>query len=141
VALVPDRCSSLVEPSMSLNRNVTVPPDDGCDAVIPAGRRGSVVGGFGVLAQASGEAPQDRQRDLRLREKDRLEVPGRQGEAARRADGDDLGGARLPVQHGQLAEEIAGPDRCDRLAVPNDAGRPLTTMKNPVPISPWRAIT
>ena len=38
---------------------------------------------------------------------DGLEVPGREGEAARRSVGDDLGDPRLPVEHGQLPEEVA----------------------------------
>ena len=87
-----------------------------------SGRR-SVAVGFGQVAQPAGQPAQDRQGDARLLEQDGLEVPGREGEAGRRAVGDDLGEPRLPVEDRQLAEEVARAEPRDSLAVADDPDR------------------
>ena len=69
-----------------------------------------------------------------------LEVPRREGEAARRLGGDDLGDPRQPVEDRQLAEELARPQDRELLAVADDPDRAVDDRKKPVPISPWRAI-
>ena len=98
-----------VEPSMSVNRKVTVPVGlgarerGGClyvsDAAAPSptegarrGRGGSPGASVGLSRSACSKS--------QLRE----------GEAARRLGRDDLGDARQPVEDRQLAEELAGPE-------------------------------
>ena len=136
-------CSSLVEPSMSVNRKVTVPLGVGGVAVIVADAAGFSDGACrSGLAQPAGEPAQDGQRHGRVARGRRPRSPSvaraRQvvGSAA-----DHLGVARLAVEDGQLPEELARAEVGQRLAVANDADRPDATMKKPVPISPWRAIT
>src|SRR6478609_2220593 len=109
-----------VEPSMSLNKKVNVPRANVPASVIPGapGRR-SVPVGFGQIAQAAGQLAQDRDGDARLLAQDSLEVPRREGEAARRSIGDDRCVPWLPIEHRQLPEEVAGAEGRDGLAVPN----------------------
>ena len=113
------RCSSLVEPSMSVNRNVTTPVDG-------TARRRSRLRPFRVTFSAAARRSRraagrpgpaaSPARPSAARVIDRLEVPGREGEAARRLVGDDLGVARPPVEDRQLAEELAGPEPAHGLA-------------------------
>ena len=64
---------------------------------------------------------------------DRLEVPGREGQADRRLVGDDLGDPRLAVEHRQLPEEVAGAEVGDRLAVADHADAAARDHEEPRP--------
>src|SRR6186997_1889219 len=117
-------CSMRVEPSMSLNRKVNVPRANVPASVIPGapGWR-SVPVGFGQIAQAAGQLAQDRDGDAWLLAQDSLEVPRREGEAARRSVGDDRCVPRLPIEDRQFPEEVPRAEGRDGLAVPNDPNR------------------
>ena len=86
-----------------------------------AGARPSVPRGVRDLAQASRDAAQDGERQGRLLEQDLVEIPRREGEAARRLLRRDRGVAGLPVEHRQLAEEVARTEPRDDLAVAHHA--------------------
>src|SRR6478736_5880939 len=109
---------------MSLNRNVKVPRANVPASVIPGapGRR-SVPVGFGQIAQAAGQLAQDRDGDAWLLAQDGLEVPRREGEAARRSVGNDRCVPWLPIKDRQLPEEVARAEGRDGLAVPDDPDR------------------
>src|SRR5215213_4036671 len=132
-AVSPMVATRFVEPSMSVNRNVTVPAGraarrppagSGGDAaagsavetslaprsggVTPAGSSGSGPVILGDLAQASGDHLEDGQRDPGLLAEHALEVPRRQREARRGRLCDDLGDARPAIEHRQLTEELPG---------------------------------
>src|SRR4051794_33949850 len=108
---------------MSVNRNVTVPT--GGEPRRAAAGRGSAVSVMVLLLRDGSEPPgqlaEDRERQGRLLEEHPLEVPRREGEARRRRLRDDLGNARLAIEDGQLAEELARPELRERLPVANDA--------------------
>ena len=98
--------------------------------------------GGSVFAAAGRTAAEDRQPDRRVVEDEPLELPAGEGQAARRLDRDDLGDPGQAVDHRHLAEEVAGAEPGELLAVADDPdARPRSTTKKPVPISPWRAIT
>ena len=54
-----------------------------------------------------------------------LELPAREGQAAGRLRRDDLRDAWQPVDHRHLAEEVAGPEPGQLVAVADDPRRPL----------------
>ena len=137
------RCSSCVEPSMSLNRKVTVP----AGSAVGLGHPCAVVGVSGGRLRSARAAATASPRRIaratrRLLEQDGLEVPRREGEAGRRSDrprpGRCAAGRRGPTARRRSrrarGSAIGSPSRTTRAP-------PLTTTKKPVPISPWRAIT
>ncbi len=54
-----------------------------------------------------------------------LELPAREGQAARGLDRDDLGDPGQAVDHGHLAEEVAGAETGQLLAVAHDPDVPF----------------
>src|SRR5688572_14560907 len=115
---VPRSISRRVEPSISENRQVTVPVG-GPDMAAPRAVM-SVPAGFGERPKTSGQPPQQREADRRLLVDDGLEVPGREREAGGLPLGEHLGDARQAVEDRQLAEEVAWAECRDRLTVAND---------------------
>src|SRR5947207_16026213 len=92
---------------MSVKRNVTVPMGSSAGLTARAGGAISVM----VLLlrdrpEPAGQLADDRQREGWMIAEDALEVPGGDGEAARRQLGDDLGDPRQAVEHRELAEEL-----------------------------------
>jgi hypothetical protein len=71
-------------------------------------------------AKSRREPAKDREGEPRAVEECLLEVPAREGQAARWLDRDHLGDPRQAVEDGQLPEEIAGPKHGDLLAVADD---------------------
>src|SRR5918995_6952860 len=125
---VPSSISRRVEPSISVNRQVTVPvggpeaPDGRPDApVVPdmmASRAVmSVPTGFGQRPKTPGQSPEQGEADRRLLVDDRIEIPGREREAGGLPLGEHLCGPRQPVEDRQLAEEVALAERRDRRPV------------------------
>jgi hypothetical protein len=109
--------ASFVEPSMSVNRKVTVPTGL---ALVGACASTSVMLLLRDGPQAAGEPAEDRKRERRRLEQRLLEVPAREAEAACRLAGHDLGRPRQPVEDRQLTEEVARPQVRDLVAVADD---------------------
>ena len=121
-ASVPSSCSSRVEPSMSVNRNVTVP------VVGPPAVRQRLRSSFRAVAQCRALRSASRSRPARTRRiasatlgcsrDHRFEVPGRERQAAWSARSLTTWAiARPAVEDRQLAEELARPEASDRLPV------------------------
>ena len=126
-----------------VNRKVTVPRRRRrSGSVIRA--RSSVSGGSASVSSRSrdGQPAQDRERDRRLARAGRPRSPTSRApgtsSARRRRPGRCAAGRRGPTarRRSRRAQGVAivSPSRTTRAP-------PLTTMKKPVPISPWRAIT
>ena len=114
---------------MSVNRKVTVPRCSGsASSVIRASRLASV-----SVRLRSGRAADRRARAgwpaprVGCSRDDGLEVPASRGRGRRSARRDDLGDARLAVEHGQLPEELARAQPGDR---PPRRARPGPTRRD-----------
>jgi hypothetical protein len=70
-----------------------------------------------------GKPAEDGQGERRVVEDRPLEVPRREGEAARRLDRDDLRDARQAVKHRELAEELARAENRELVTVADDPNR------------------
>ena len=145
---VPSSSSRRVEPSMSVNRQVTrrrrrpgIGRATACRSWWRLAVR-SVPAGFGERPKTTGQATQQRERDRRLLVDDRLEVPGGEREAGGLALGQRPGRSAAD-RRAPTAPRRSRPDRASRRS--RRRGRPgrrrVAIMKNPVPTSPWRAMT
>src|SRR4029079_12938996 len=119
-ASIGSACASFVEPSMSVNRKVTVPTGL---ALVGACASTSVMLLLRDGPQAAGQSAEDREGERRRLQQGLLEVPAREAQAARRLAGHDLGGPRQAVENGQLAEEVARPQDCHLVAAAHDLHR------------------
>ena len=140
-ARAPSACSSRVEPSMSVNRKVTVPrgqrrrrrssrrADGGQCRSARSARAGAPRGRAGSRGRASAARAGPPRSPRREREA---------ASSARRATTWALRG--WPSSTDSSPKKSPGPSVRDRLAVADDPDAPSTTTKKPVPISPWRAI-
>ena len=137
-ASVPTRCSRRVEPSMSVNRKVTVPARRRRrlgHRGVPSGR--AVSGRCASVRSRSrrGDAAQDGQGDRAARSsEDRLEVPGREGQAGRRPVGDDLRD-RAAGRRGRTARRRTRPGRACAIVSPSRTTRtpPVDDDEEPGP--------
>src|SRR5256885_12832901 len=119
---------------MSVNKKVTVPTGSWAGLTARAGGAMSVM----VLllrdrAKPPGQLPDDRKRQRRVVQQHPLEVPGGDGEAACRELRHDLGDPGHPVEHGQLTEELARPERRQQRPIANDPDFALDDDEEPRP--------